>query len=239
MPKLLLVVTALSGLSVLASPAVEQHHLRSSAASSPSGRPTSYALNAVSPGASGPWSFFVSAAGETNAQKYLQAMPDIDAANVVRVVAEVSEPHRPMMEWEYGYAQGLVTIRPESDRNVPSKKGDLIAMWAAPLKGRYQIQIEIDNVGNDARGGDGGTIILSRLQAGAGDDTHIIERIAIPASGFQSPHMQRSVVVEVGKGERIVMRLNTGIDGFADLWRLRYAISRAGDKTSKPPPASH
>lgn len=231
------------GSCAVVSPKVMQGSSPFAAAAVRTGAPISYSLNAVSPGATGPWSFFVSAAGETSVHNYLRVAPGIDAANIVRVVAETSPPYRPVMEWEYGYEAGLVTIRPESDRNVVGKKGDLIAMWAAPVTGRYHVQIDVDNVGNDARGGDGGTIILSRLGARESDDTHIIERVAIPASGFESPHVQRSVVIEAQAADRIVMRLNAGIDGFADLWRLRYVLTRADArtdaKTNQQPHAPH
>jgi hypothetical protein len=206
---------------------------------SPSSRksrvPTSYSLNAVSPGATGSWSFYAAAAGETSTKNYLPVIPGIDAANTVRVVAEPNPPYRPVMEWEYGYSAGLITVRPESDRNTSIKKGDLIAMWKAPSKGKYEVQIDIDNAGNDALGGDGGTLTVSRLPVRGENDTQVMERIPIPASGHESPHVKRIVPVEAGAGERIVMRLNAGIDGFADLWHLRYIIARAPLSLPKEP----
>ncbi len=195
--------------------------------------PTAYSLNSVSPGATGAWSFYAAAAGTTTTQDYLPITPNIDAANTVRVGAEPNPPYRPVMEWEYGYAAGFITVRPESDRNTSIKKGDLITMWTAHGKGGYEVQIDVDNVGNDALGGDGGTLTLSRLRVGAGNDTEVIERVPIPASGHESPHVRRVIPVEAGAGERIVMRLNAGIDGFADLWHLRYIIARAQTQPPK------
>ncbi|RYX81023.1 hypothetical protein EON83_25975 [bacterium] len=191
-----------------------------------SSAPSSYSLNAVSPASLGAWSFYAASASETRTKDYLPITPNSDAANTVRVVAEPNPPWRPVMEWEYGYAAGLITVRPESDRNVSIKKGDLIVMWTTPVKGRHQVRIDVDNVGNDALGGDGGTLTLSRLRVGAKDDTEVIERVAIPASGHASPHAKRIIPIETNAGDRIVMRLNAGIDGYADLWRMRYVIVR-------------
>lgn len=211
--------------NLLAAPS-ERQGVAAPVSSAPTQASTIYALNAVSPGATGYWKFYVAAAGDTHTENYLAVMPTIDAANEIRVVAEPNDPWRPVLEWEYGYAAGLITVRPESDRNISTKKGDLIVMWAAPAEGRYQLRLEADNVGTDVQGGDGGIITLSRLGTHETDDVTVLDRILIPASGYQSPHVKRETTVELAVGERIVMRLNAGIDGFGDLWRVRYAIVR-------------
>lgn len=200
------------------------------ALAAPGGASGVYPLNAVSPGAAGPWHFYAASAGVTDTKEYVPVRPGIDAANVVRVMAEASEPFRPRMEWEYGYAAGLVSLFPESDRNVSSKKGDLIVVWQSQSKGKYRIQVDVDNVGTDVQGGDGGTILFSRLTTGAHQDTNIVERVAVPASGFQSPHVRRRIAIDAAAGDRVLMRLNAGIDGFADQWRIRYVITRAATK---------
>ena len=111
-------------------------------------------------------------------------------------------------------------------------------MWAVPAKDLYQIRIDVENVGLDVKGGDGGVLTVSRLGAGENSDARIVERVAVPLSSDAVPHAQSVIMVDAEVGDRIVLRINAGLDGYADRWKLRYTIARSGPEgyLAQPPP---
>ncbi len=242
MRTILPVLISLGGLALfsgalIASPGVASNPIQTSPVPPRFPAPLTYALSAVKPDNLGSWSFYAAAAGETNVANYTPISLGIDAAPNVVLSPTFPQVAPPFLYWSSTDAGANITVRPEGDRNAAGKKGDLIAMWTVPATDLYLVKINVDNIGLDVKGGDGGVLSVSRLGTQETTDSRIIDRVAVPASHLPITGAQGYIMVDAQTGDRIVLRVNAGTDGYADQWKLRYSIARTGPEgyLAQPP----
>ncbi len=75
-------------------------------------------MSDVTPEAIGSWSFYAASATDTDIKSYLPITPVIDAARNVFVAPTFPQLTQPHMYWTAHEPAAIITIRPESDRNV-------------------------------------------------------------------------------------------------------------------------
>ncbi|RYF33150.1 MAG: hypothetical protein EOO38_30370, partial [Cytophagaceae bacterium] len=228
--------TAFSGGAITAAPSVVlKRNAPSIAPKFPA--PPTYSLSAVKPGNLGAWSFYSAAAGETNTANYSPIVVADNGTSHVTVSPTFPQVTPPYASWSAEDASGEITVRPESDGNSLGKKGDMLAMWTVPATDLYLVKINVDNVGLDVKGGDGGVLTVSRLGPQENTDSRVIDRVGVPASHVSISGAQGYMTVDAQAGDQIVLRMNAGADGYGDQWKLRYSIARTGPEgfLAQPP----
>ena len=116
-----------------------------------------------------------------------------------------------------------ISARAEKNEGAAFGAGDLVLYRTVEKSGNYLIQVEASNPGLDVKGGDGGSLTLSVLPPGSIVDSAAVFRLGIPASRTgESPAVAGERVLKLNAGDLLALRLNAGIDGYADGFQIRF-----------------
>ena len=97
----------------------------------------------------------------------------------------------------------------------------------------------MDRVTVHVKGGDGGSLSVSILPPGAGSDAAAVFRLAVPASREgEPPRVAGERILKLKADDRVALRLNARVDGYADLFRIRFSVEPAGEEGEEPPAAT-
>ncbi|WP_294504772.1 hypothetical protein [uncultured Victivallis sp.] len=132
-----------------------------------------------------------------------------------------------------------ISARAEKNEGAAFGAGDLVLYRKIELSGNYRVRIEASNPGLDVKGGDGGSLTLSVLPPDSIADCAAVFRLGIPASrAAETPVVSDERILKLNAGDLLSLRLNAGIDGYADRFQIRFQCEpTAEDGIAIPPPA--
>lgn len=132
-----------------------------------------------------------------------------------------------------------ITARAEKNGSCAYGSGDIVLLYPVPAAGNYRVEVEAANAGLDVKGGDGGSLSVSILPPGAGSDAAAVFRLAVPASREgEPPRVAGERILKLKADDRVALRLNARVDGYADLFRIRFSVEPAGEEGEEPPAAT-
>ena len=132
-----------------------------------------------------------------------------------------------------------ITARAEKNGSCAYGSGDIVLLYPVPAAGNYRVAVEAANAGLDVKGGDGGSLSVSILPPGAGSDAAAVFRLAVPASREgEPPRVAGERILKLKADDRVALRLNARVDGYADLFRIRFSVEPAGEEGEEPPAAT-
>lgn len=123
-----------------------------------------------------------------------------------------------------------LTFRPQADRLTRLNAGDLVARWSSTAEGTFRIRVSVRNIGLDVFGGDGGSVAVAHRVGEEGEATTLMNMAVGPSQKEPADPTVREAPLKLARGDLVEIRVNAGMDGYADRFQVSVAI--------EPEPAS-
>ncbi len=139
-----------------------------------------------------------------------------------------------------GYSLPIVTfdktkynfiVRPEGDQLLEDKKGSILAVWTCPDNGNYDLSVEIENIGVDIKGGDGGYFALYKATEKSEYLTALVFAFGIYLSEYDRVIKSGDKkVVKLKKGDKLIYKWSANIDAYGDNFKTLIKIEKTDEE---------
>ena len=122
-------------------------------------------------------------------------------------------------------------VRPEGDQLLLDKKGSVMAVWTCPEAGNYELSVDIENIGVDVKGGDGGAFALYKATDKSEYLTALIFsfgiNVSLPDKVIPSGDKK---IVKLNKGDKLIYKWSANLDAYGDRFKSNIKIKKTNKK---------